>query len=55
MDLIERIFQEKVFFILHVIIGMLFSPLMQLNIIKIYGVMALLKLSFLLLGIWMTY
>ena len=36
MDLIERIFQEKVYFILHIMIGMLFSPLMQLNII-IYG------------------
>ena len=37
VDLIERIFpKKKVLFILHVIIGMLFSPLMQLNII-IYG------------------
>ena len=31
-----RFSKEKVLFILHVMIGMLFSPLMQLNII-IYG------------------
>ena len=36
VDLIERIFKEKVLSILHVMIDMLFSPLMQLNII-IYG------------------
>ena len=36
MDLIERIFQKMVVFILRVMIGMLFSPLMQLEII-IYG------------------
>ena len=36
MDLIERMTKEKVLFILHVMIGMPFSPLIQLNII-IYG------------------
>ena len=36
VDLIERISKEKVFFILHVMIGILFTPLMQLKII-IYG------------------
>ena len=34
-DLFERILKEKVLFILHVMTGMLFSPLMLLNII--YG------------------
>ena len=36
VDLIERISKEKVLLILYVMIGMLFSPLMQLEII-IYG------------------
>ena len=31
MNLIERISKEKVFFILHVMIGIPFSPLMQLK------------------------
>ena len=33
VGLIEMIFQREGFFILHVMIGMLFSPLMQLEII----------------------
>ena len=33
VDLIERIFHREVLFILHVMIGMHFSPLMQLEII----------------------
>ena len=36
VDLIERSFQKKVLFILHVMICLFFSPLMQLVII-IYG------------------
>ena len=36
MDVIERIFQREGSIILHVMIDLLFSPLMQLNII-IYG------------------
>ena len=35
VDLIERIFKEKALFIFHVMIGMLFLPLMQIEI-KIY-------------------
>ena len=36
MDLIERIFQREVVFIVHVMIGMFSSPLMQSKI-SVYG------------------
>ena len=45
VDLIKRISKEKVLFILHVMIGMPFSPLMQLNIIMFGLVRMCVKLS----------
>ena len=49
MDLFERIFKETVLYILHVMIGILFSPLTQFEII-IYGLirMCVKSLTFLL-------
>ena len=45
VDLIKRISKEKVLFILHVMIGMPFSPLMQLKIIMFGLVRMCVKLS----------
>ena len=45
MELIETISKEKVLFILRVMIGMLFSPLVQLEIIIYCLVRKCMKLS----------